>query len=180
KASNDPQRRDPGGLPHVPGGDGRAEHRHGARPYRRLPNPTPGTRRREVLPMTTTDTDALQERIAEKMRESLTHKYGAGSDLEAPRATRDGMVSQMGGHIDVPHLAEQARGGVAAQGLSAAEPTDAEVEAAARSLWAEVWLNPELHPWDTEATESERRSCRREARAALSAARATRRDEETP
>src|SRR5699024_482987 len=64
KASNDPQRRDPGGLPHVPGGDGRAEHRHGARPYRRLPNPSPGTRCREVLPMTTTDTDALTERIA--------------------------------------------------------------------------------------------------------------------
>src|SRR5699024_6118795 len=115
KASNDPQRRDPGGLPHVPGGDGRAEHRHGARPYRRLPNPTPGTRRREVLPMTTTDTDALQERIAEKMRESLTHKYGAGSDLEAPRATRDGMVSQMGGHIDVPHLAEEVMVVVAAE-----------------------------------------------------------------
>src|SRR5699024_1562077 len=49
---------DPGGLPHVPGGDGRAEHRRGARPYRCLPNPSPGTRRREVLPMTTTDTDA--------------------------------------------------------------------------------------------------------------------------
>src|SRR5699024_3014406 len=61
KASNDPQRRDPGGLPHVPGGDGRAEHRHGARPYRRLPNPSPGTRRREVLPMT--DTNPLWERI---------------------------------------------------------------------------------------------------------------------
>ena len=65
--------------------------------------------------MTTTDTDALQERIAEKMRESLTHKYGAGSDLEAPRATRDGMVSQMGGHIDVPHLAEEVMGIVAAE-----------------------------------------------------------------
>ena len=61
------------------------------------------------------DTDALQERIAEKMRESLTHKYGAGSDLEAPRATRDGMVSQMGGHIDVPHLAEEVMGVVAAE-----------------------------------------------------------------
>src|SRR5699024_8634901 len=47
KASNDPQRRDPGGLPHVPGGDGRAEHRHGARPYRCLPNPSPVTRHRE-------------------------------------------------------------------------------------------------------------------------------------
>src|SRR5699024_4416141 len=55
---------DPGGLPHVPGGDGRAEHRHGARPYRCLPSPSPVTRRREVLPMTTTDTDALTERIA--------------------------------------------------------------------------------------------------------------------
>ena len=65
--------------------------------------------------MTTTDTDALAERIAEKMRESLTHKYGAGSDLEAPRATRDGMVSQMGGHIDVPHLAEEVMGIVAAE-----------------------------------------------------------------
>ena len=65
--------------------------------------------------VTTTDTDALQERIAEKMRESLTHKYGAGSDLEAPRATRDGMVSQMGGHIDVPHLAEEVMGIVAAE-----------------------------------------------------------------
>lgn len=65
--------------------------------------------------MTTTDTDALTERIAEKMRESLTHKYGAGSDLEAPRATRDGMVSQMGGHIDVPHLAEEVMGVVAAE-----------------------------------------------------------------
>src|SRR5699024_8682346 len=106
---------DPGGLPHVPGGGGRAEHRHGARPYRCLPNPSPGTRRREVLPMTTTHTDALQERIAEKMRESLTHKYGAGSDLEAPRATRDGMVSQMGGHIDAPHLAEEVMGVVAAE-----------------------------------------------------------------
>src|SRR5699024_5627387 len=100
---------------HVPGGDGRAEHRRGARPYRCLPNPSPETRHREVLPMTTTDTDALQERIAEKMRESLTHKYGAGSDLEAPRATRDGMVSQMGGHIDVPHLAEEVMVVVAAE-----------------------------------------------------------------
>src|SRR5699024_10098604 len=62
KASNDP-----GGLPHVPGGDGRAEHRHGARPYRCLPNPSPGTRHREVLPMTTTDTDALEERIAREL-----------------------------------------------------------------------------------------------------------------
>src|SRR5699024_1612157 len=61
KASNDPQRRDPGGLPHVPGGDGRAEHRHGARPYRCLPNPSPVTRHREVLPMT--DTNPLWQRI---------------------------------------------------------------------------------------------------------------------
>src|SRR5699024_10795559 len=76
--------------------------------------------------------------------------------------------------------AERMHAAHVAQVLSAQEPTDAEVEAAARSHWAEVWLNPELHPWDTEATESERRSCRREARAALSAARAARRDEETP
>lgn len=61
---------------------------------------------------------------------------------------------------------------------AAQEPTDAEVEAAAKALWAEIWLNPELHPWDTEATEAERASCRREARAALSAARAARRVEE--
>ena len=63
--------------------------------------------------------------------------------------------------------------------LASQEPTDAEIEAAAKSLWAEIWLNPELHPWDTEATGAERASCRREARAALSAARAARRDEET-
>ena len=62
--------------------------------------------------------------------------------------------------------------------LASQEPTDAEIEAAAKSLWAEIWLNPELHPWDTEATGAERASCRREARAALSAARAARRDEE--
>lgn len=62
--------------------------------------------------------------------------------------------------------------------LAAQEPTDAEVEAAARALWAEVWIDPDEHPWDTEATRAERASCRREARAALSAARAARRDEE--
>ena len=62
----------------------------------------------------------------------------------------------------------------------AQEPTDAEVEAAARALWAELWIDPDEHPWDTEATGAERASCRREARAALSAARAARRDEETP
>src|SRR5699024_10130995 len=77
KASNDPQRRDPGGLPHVPGGDGRAEHRHGARPYRCLPNPSPVTRRREVLPMTTTDTDALTERIAAALTEHWRAKHTA-------------------------------------------------------------------------------------------------------
>ena len=56
--------------------------------------------------------------------------------------------------------------------------TDAEIEAAARALWAELWIAPDEHPWDTEATTAERASCRREARAALSAARAARRDEE--
>src|SRR5699024_1961164 len=94
---------------------------------------------------------------------------------EAARAEAE---VQCGNSFDLEHFmagAEWARDHLAAQ-----EPTDAEVEAAARSLWAEAWLNPELHPWDTEATESERRSCRREARAALAAARATRRDEETP
>src|SRR5699024_7249556 len=72
KASNEP-----GGLPHVPGGDGRAEHRHGARPYRCLPNPSPVTRRREVLPMTTTDTDALKERIAAALTEHWRAKHTA-------------------------------------------------------------------------------------------------------
>src|SRR5699024_9608722 len=63
KESNEPQRRDPCGLLHEPGGDGRAKHSHGARPYRCLPNPSSWSRRREILPMTTTDTDALTERI---------------------------------------------------------------------------------------------------------------------
>src|SRR5699024_9969325 len=45
-------------------GDERAEHSHRARPYRCLPNTSPRTRPGEVLPMTTTDTDALKERIA--------------------------------------------------------------------------------------------------------------------
>lgn len=55
---------------------------------------------------TTTDTDALTERIAGALRETLTDPYGAGSDLESPGITSEGTVWQRGGEIDVPHLVD--------------------------------------------------------------------------
>ena len=54
----------------------------------------------------TTDTDALQERIARALRETLTDPYGAGSDLESPVITSEGTVWQRGGEIDVPHMVD--------------------------------------------------------------------------
>src|SRR5699024_6238443 len=94
---------------------------------------------------------------------------------EAARAEAE---VQCGNSFDLEHFmagAEWARDHLAAQ-----EPTDAEVEAAARSLWAEGWLNPDLHPGDARATGCGRRWCRREARAPLSAPRAPRRAEGPP
>lgn len=80
--------------------------------------------------------------------------------------------------IAVAHMAgaEWAREYLAAQ-----EVTAAEVEAAAQELWKDRALGT-IHPhyrWDRLAPEL-RQSLRELARTALSAARATRRDEETP
>lgn len=84
------------------------------------------------------------------------------------------------------HIAEMER--AARAPLTAQEPTDAEIEAAARAIWATRY--PESRPDIAESTWAdmtapddwtpEALDIMEEARAALSSRRAARRDEETP
>lgn len=87
---------------------------------------------------------------------------------QTPASSPGNVIEKLG-----QHMAEWARTHLAAQ-----EPTDAEVEAAARKVFEADAPSHEPHEW-FEASEALRSDYRGTARAALSAARAARRDEET-
>src|SRR5699024_3105790 len=100
-------------------------HRHGARPYRCLPNPRRVPGRREVLPMTTTDTDALAERIGRVLNDEGwtfegVHEPGEYDECEECRRAVDPVAVRVAREVAVE--VRKAKAGAWQEGVNFALP----------------------------------------------------------